>query len=127
MMRIHRYFLLFVAGSGFLWVVLGAMAGHHVFAELQASYFEKAQRYQIVHTLALFALAALPYPRLSIHLYLWTGILWIFGIVCFSGSLYIMALSSTHMLRYIVPVGGTAFLFAWLALACLIIQGERYE
>lgn len=122
----RRYFLLFVACSGFLWVMLGAMAGHHVFLALQAVYFEKAQRYQIIHTLALFILTALPY-RLSARLYFWTGILWITGIVCFSGSLYIMALCATQKLRYIVPVGGTAFLFAWLLLACLIICGESHE
>ena len=60
-----RVFLLFAALSGFWWVALGAMAGHGLFSEgLHAEYFDKAHRYQIVHTLALLVLIALP-QRLS--------------------------------------------------------------
>ena len=52
-----RVFLLFAALSGFWWVALGAMAGHGLFSEgLHAEYFDKAHRYQIVHTLALLVL-----------------------------------------------------------------------
>ena len=56
-----RLFLFFAALSGFLWVGLGALSGHGLLnAEQAAEYFDKAHRYQIVHTLALLALVALP-------------------------------------------------------------------
>ena len=68
--RTARLFLLVAALSGFLWVSLGAIAGHEVFSGLHASFFDKAHRYQIVHTLALMLLATLPL-RLPLSFCLW--------------------------------------------------------
>ena len=121
-----RVFLLFAALSGFLWVGLGAIAGHGLFGEgLYAEYFDKAHRYQIVHTLALLILIALP-QRLSPLLCRTAGFLWLLGLLAFCGSLYAMAFVPTLNVRMLVPVGGIAFLLGWTMLLSAACLGDRY-
>lgn len=121
-----RVFLLFAALSGFWWVALGAMAGHGLFSEgLHAEYFDKAHRYQIVHTLALLALVSLP-PSWPLLLRRTAGFLWILGLFAFCGSLYWMAFTATPDLRLVVPVGGIAFLLGWAMLFFAACWGERH-
>ena len=88
--RTARLFLLVAALSGFLWVSLGAIAGHEVFSGLHASFFDKAHRYQIVCTLALMLLTTLPL-RLPLSFCCDAGLCWLLGLCCFCGSLYVMA------------------------------------
>ena len=110
-----RLFLLVAALSGFLWVSLGAIAGHEVFSGLHASFFDKAHRYQIVHTLALMLLATLPL-RLPLSFCRAAGLCWL---------LYVMAFLGTEEVRYLVPVGGVAFLVGWAMLFIAACVGER--
>lgn len=44
----------------------------------------------------------------------------IFGTVIFSGSLYIITLSGIKTFGAITPIGGTAFIIAWILLAISI-------
>ena len=122
--RTARLFLLVAALSGFLWVSLGAIAGHEVFSGLHASFFDKAHRYQIVHTLALMLLATLPL-RLPLSFCRAAGLCWLLGLCCFCGSLYVMAFLGTEEVRYLVPVGGVAFLVGWAMLFIAACVGER--
>lgn len=110
-----RCFWIVFAASGLLWVILGAATGHAPLPAQAAVYFEKAQRYHIVHTLAGMVVCLAPLPWKA-----WTLTLWLAGILLFSGSLYAMALMQWP-LRYIVPIGGIAFLsgWGWLLLAGL--------
>ena len=117
-------FLLVAALSGFLWVSLGAIAGHDVFGGLHAVYFDKAHRYQIVHTLALMLLATLPL-RLSLPFCRAAGLCWLLCLCCFCGSLYVMAFLGTEEVRYLVPVGGVAFLVGWAMLFIAACAGEK--
>ena len=52
---------------------------------------------------------------------------WAFGlgILLFSGSLYLLALTGTRWLGAITPIGGTAFLIGWLAFAWYGYQSSR--
>ena len=122
--RTARLFLLVAALSGFLWVSLGAIAGPDVFGGLHAVYFDKAHRYQIVHTLALMLLATLPL-RLSLPFCRAAGLCWLLGLCCFCGSLYVMAFLGTEEVRYLVPVGGVAFLVGWAMLFIAACAGEK--
>lgn len=72
--------------------------------------WNKAVLYQFVHALALLALAALPVTRT-----LPAG-LFVAGIVLFSGSLYLLALTNVRWLGAITPLGGLCFLAGWVAL-----------
>lgn len=117
MLEKERVWLLLWALSGLLWVALGAAIGHEPLPEVAAVYFEKAHRYHIIHTLAAIAVLALPVCGKS-----WAFLLWIAGVLLFSGSLYAMALLGLP-LRYVVPVGGVAFLGGWLWLAVAGFKG----
>lgn len=72
--------------------------------------FETAVRYQMYHALALVALAALA-PQLSAPQ--WTGWLFVAGILMFSGSLYLLALTGARLLGAITPIGGVCLLAGW--------------
>jgi len=52
---------------------------------------------------------------------------WLFaiGIVLFSGSLYLLALSGQRWLGAVTPLGGVAFLAGWLALAWAALRPTR--
>lgn len=99
---------------GFLAVALGAF-GAHSLKELLARnettvIWEKAVFYHFVHTLAMLVILQLqPLPRAA-----WLGFL--VGVLVFSGSLYVLAITGIKWLGAITPVGGLAFLFGWGAL-----------
>jgi uncharacterized membrane protein YgdD (TMEM256/DUF423 family) len=72
--------------------------------------------YHLVHALGIFALALLS-ARLPSSLLPLAGGLMFAGIVLFSGSLYVLALTGARWLGAVAPLGGTAFLVAWALVA----------
>jgi len=74
------------------------------------------------HALALFGvgLLALYYPAQSAVRI--SGWLFILGILLFSGSLYVLALSGIRWLGAITPLGGVAFLAGWALLAWSMLR-----
>lgn len=103
-------------GSGcmFLAVALGAFAAHALKTKLQPdlfAIFEVGVRYHVYHALALFAVAWL--ASLEKKYAGTAGILFTVGIVIFSGSLYLLALTGQRWLGAITPIGGLAFLAGW--------------
>ena len=114
-----RTFLLLAAIGGFLAVALGAFGAHALRSRLSPdmlAVFETGVRYQMYHVLALLLVAAI-LPRLGGWLVVTAGWLFVAGIVLFSGSLYLLALTGVTMLGAITPVGGLAFLAGWACLA----------
>jgi uncharacterized membrane protein YgdD (TMEM256/DUF423 family) len=112
------YLILAGAVSGFLTVMLGAFGAHGLEASLPAKHLEwwdKAVHYQGLHSLALIAAGLL-----ALHLQkppLVAGWAFVIGILLFSGSLYIMALTGLRWLGMVTPFGGIAFLIGWIGLA----------
>ena len=84
--------------------------------------WEKAVRYQMYHGFALFFVAwAITQWRDQTKLLTYAGWIFILGIALFSGSLYILTLTSTLTvaglsLAYITPAGGVAFMIGWFML-----------
>lgn len=99
----------------FIAVTLGAFGAHALRAKLNASGFanawDKAVLYQFIHALALLFLALHGTANRGANL------LFIAGIVLFSGSLYAMSLTNVRALGAITPLGGLCFLAGWLWLA----------
>jgi uncharacterized membrane protein YgdD (TMEM256/DUF423 family) len=95
----------------FLAVALGAFGAHALKATLEAhamvDVWNKAVLYHLMHGIALLILAFLPGSN--------RGPFWLFlaGIIFFSGSLYVMALTGQHWLGAITPIGGLCFLVGW--------------
>jgi len=104
------------AVAGFLAVVLGAFGAHglkHLLAGNGTTViWEKAVFYHFIHALMLFVLA----ERKTFPAVAWWSFL--AGIVIFSGSLYLLAVTNVHWLGAITPFGGAAFLLGWGCLIC---------
>ena len=84
--------------------------------------FETGVRYQMYHALALLAVAWAVGRWESVQLE-WAGWLFLFGILVFSGSLYILVLTGQRWLGAVTPLGGLAFIAGWLLLASVVIRG----
>lgn len=113
-----RTFLLFSAFFGFTGVALGAFAAHGLKSRLSADYlaiFQTGVHYQMLHALALFGVALLS-AHLGGRLVGIAGGFFVAGILIFSGSLYLLTLTSTPVLGVITPIGGVCFLAGWLCL-----------
>jgi uncharacterized membrane protein YgdD (TMEM256/DUF423 family) len=115
-----KNFLVAAALSGFLAVALGAFGAHGLKQRLSAdllAVFQTGVQYHFYHTFALLAVGLLMLQMPTSGALRWSGILFIAGIVVFSGSLYILSLTGVRWLGAITPLGGVAFLVAWLLLA----------
>src|SRR3989442_771046 len=99
------------AGAGFLAVALGAFGAHGLKDLLAqngtAAIWDKAVFYHFIHAVMLFAIAGRK-PFLA-------GAWWSFfaGVVIFSGSLYLLAVTNWKWLGAITPFGGAGFLIGW--------------
>lgn len=114
-----RRLYLCAALAGFLAVALGAFGAHALQSRLDPAMravFETGVRYHLYHAFALFA-AAWGWARWQHRGFVVAGYLYVAGILFFSGSLYLLALTGHRALGVITPVGGLAFLAGWLCLA----------
>lgn len=102
----------------------GAFGAHGLRARLDPamlSVFETGVRYQMYHALGLLAVAgacAWRGNRLAVA----AGACFVVGILLFSGSLYLLALTGVRGLGMITPFGGVAFLAGWALLAAWALQ-----
>lgn len=95
----------------------GAFGAHGLEGKLSDKYmsvWEKAVNYQMYHGLGLILIGIIS-GTTSINVN-WAGWLLFFGIVLFSGSLYILALTQIRILGAITPIGGVLFIVGWLML-----------
>lgn len=103
------------AVSGLLAVALGAFGAHGLrdilIANSTAQTWTTAATYHLVHSVVLLFVSRIkPVPKMAA---------WCFvaGIVLFSGTLYVLAVSNLKWLGAVAPVGGFCLLAGWLALA----------
>ena len=99
------------AAAGLLAVALGAFGAHGLKPLLlqygTADIWEKAVFYHFIHAVMLFLLAGRkPFAALA-----WWSFL--AGVVIFSGSLYLLAVTNLKWLGAITPIGGLSFLLGW--------------
>ena len=114
-----RTFLLAGAVAGLVAVTFGAFGAHGLRGRLtpeMLAVFETGVRYHMYHALALLLTAAL-LPRVQGKAIVAAGWCFVGGIVLFSGSLYVMAVTGITVLGAITPIGGVAFLAGWALLA----------
>src|SRR5215472_5736181 len=119
-----RTFLLAGSIAGLIAVAFGAFGAHGLRGRLtpdMLAVFETGVRYHMYHALALLLTAAIA-PRLPGKAIVAAGWLFVAGIVLFSGSLYVLAVTGVTALGAITPIGGVAFLAGWAALAIAAMQ-----
>ena len=110
--------LFLLAGSFFCLfsVILGAFAAHGLKSRLSdyaIGIFKTAAEYQMVHGLALIAVAILIKWGINLSL---AGGFFIAGTLLFSGSLYLLALTGLKWLGPITPLGGLCFIIGWIVI-----------
>ena len=120
-----KLFLIIGAAAALAGVLLGAFGAHALKARLDGdalALWRTAVEYHFYHALGLLAvglaLAHLPGSALL----RWAGGLMLAGIALFSGSLYLLALGLPRGLGAVTPVGGAAFIAAWIAFAAAIVR-----
>ncbi len=119
----HRTFLSLGAFFGVVAVALGAFGAHglkEIVSPDAVMVFQTGVQYQMYHTLALLVVAIV-YERRPNNWIQWAAYLFIFGILFFSGSLYLItALHASGkvvptLVDIITPVGGLLFICGWLS------------
>jgi len=113
-------------GSGFcgLSVVIGAFVAHALKGKLSdygVLIFDKALFYHVFHALAILFISILEYNISELSL---NGciLLFSFGIILFSGSLYILAITEMKWLGMITPIGGIMFILGWCLLFVKVLK-----
>lgn len=109
-------------------VILGAFGAHGLKDRLDAystSVYEKAVMYHFFHALGLLIVALMPkLGYLSARQCNWVCALLLAGVVLFSGSLYILAVTRAPSWGIVTPFGGVAFIAGWLALAWMLLRNQ---
>ena len=126
-MNSERLFLALGAISAFVGVAAGAFGAHGLKSRLSSEMlviFETGVRYQMYHAFALL-IVAWASSRFPGYLLATSGWLFVIGTILFSGSLYLLSLTETRWLGAITPLGGVAFLGAWLCLAWAALKNNQ--
>ncbi|MBJ39625.1 MAG: hypothetical protein CMD83_14365 [Gammaproteobacteria bacterium] len=114
-----KYLLVIGAVYGLVGVGLGAFGAHALKARLPESglsSWDTAVQYQLIHAVVLVALGLWLTTRERLLLAEWAGWLFAAGILLFSGSIYLLVLTSARWAGPITPVGGLLFIGGWLML-----------
>src|SRR5262249_59735073 len=82
-----------------------------------AAVFQTGVQYHMYHALALLAVGLMAGPSPTSRAGGVAAWAFLIGVVLFSGSLYVLALSGVRWLGAITPFGGVAMLVGWAALA----------
>jgi uncharacterized membrane protein YgdD (TMEM256/DUF423 family) len=119
-------------GSG-LWIALAGLSGAmavaagaaatHLALPGGAGWAETASRYQLIHALALTGIGLMSRVGLGWRWpLLLAGMAFVIGTILFCGGLYARAFAGWHLVGPVVPVGGSAFILGWLALALSAVR-----
>lgn len=133
----QKRFLVFSGFSAAMAVALGAMGAHFLKSKLETGFitetnlqtFETAVKYQIYHSFAILIVVLLadrfkdkPVLSSAQPLFQKAAYCFMFGIVFFSGSLYLLStanllgLPGVRWLGPITPIGGLFFITGWILL-----------
>ena len=121
----HRGYLTTAFILAAITVALGAFGAHKLegsVTEKAVKTFETAVRYQFYHAIAL-AITGMMYKAYPNKWISTSGMFFLFGILLFSGSLYLLTLSIAiesadfGWVGPITPIGGVFFILGWVYLA----------
>ena len=111
-------------------VVIGAFAAHGLKPMMEISQqqtFETGVRYQMYHSFALILIGLLSAHIQSQHIS-YASLFFTLGIICFSGSLYALALLQMNGIvglkgvGIITPIGGVFFILGWVYSLLAVIK-----
>lgn len=116
---------------GFLAVSLGAFGAHAlkgVLDDYGTSIWHTAVQYQMFHAAGIILVGILMHPKLfgDVSPLKWAFLAMTSGILFFSGSLYLLAVTGVSVLGAITPIGGVLFLAGWTLLIIGVAKGRIY-
>ena len=119
-----KYQIIIGAFFSLMTVVLGAFGAHalkDVLDDYGQSIYNKAVLYQMFHALGILIVALMNNLFLDCSFNI---IIYFFaiGIILFSGSLYILAITKVKWLGMITPIGGMFFIIGWLILIIKLLK-----
>lgn len=103
-------------------VVIGAFGAHALKAKLSSEMlqvYKTGVEYHFYHALGLLLIGIISF-HITSGLINWSAIFIIAGIVLFSGSLYLLAITGIKWLGAITPIGGISFIVAWILLVIAV-------
>ncbi len=129
----HRYLIRIGAILGALSVMFSAFSAHFlqpIMSSKDFYSFQTAINMEFFHSIGLMILGILGkrYPTPYIN---WSGIMFIVGIVLFSGSIYLLTLAGSifdtkiSMIGLITPVGGLLLFAGWVMLLLGIPESKN--
>lgn len=105
--------------NGLLAVGLGAFMSHSLEETISTellTVFQTGVSYHMYHSLAVLAVGVLSHISPRTRLLKFSAYSFLLGIIFFSGSLYLLALTELPMIGMITPIGGIFLIFGWIAL-----------
>jgi len=123
----YKLFLILGSINAFIAVSMGAFGAHFLktkISENMLTVFQTAVQYHFYHSLGLIIIGVL---TISIKPEKYLGIagwMMFFGIILFSGSLYILSTTATRWVGIITPFGGIAFIASWVFIAIAVWKGS---
>jgi uncharacterized membrane protein YgdD (TMEM256/DUF423 family) len=120
-----KLFILLGAINMFLSIALGAFGAHGLegnVPERMLANWQTGAHYHMAHALGLLFVGLLVGRIGASAPALIGGWLLLAGIVLFSGSLYVMALTQVKALGAITPIGGVSFLIGWALIATAAVK-----
>lgn len=106
-------------------VALGAFGAHGLKSRLtedMMSVYQTGVQYHFFHALGLILVGIIAFHLPSSTWLRWSGWTMLIGILIFSGSLYLLAITQTRWLGMLTPIGGLAFIVSWLLLAIAVMD-----
>jgi uncharacterized membrane protein YgdD (TMEM256/DUF423 family) len=110
-----KIYLVIGTVSAMLAVILGAFAAHGLknqLSEQLLAVFQTGVQYQMYHSLGLILLVLIAQFMPSAQL-VWSAGFMSAGIMLFSGSLYLLAITGIKWFGPVTPIGGLCFIIAW--------------
>jgi uncharacterized membrane protein YgdD (TMEM256/DUF423 family) len=124
--------LVLVCLSGMLALILGAFGAHGLkphLSDYQQMVYEKGISYQFYHTLAALV-ACLLFEVKHFKYLLTAAVFFLVGILCFSGSLYVLATADLTgfpkaIAGPVTPIGGLFFILGWATLLYAVVKNVQ--
>ncbi len=107
-------------------VMLGAFAAHGLkskLSDIALNTFQTGVQYQMYHALALMLFSLLAKSGIPLN---WASGFIVSGIILFSGSLYLLALTGIKFFGPITPLGGMCFIFGWCLFVYQLFQSSKF-
>ncbi|PRX52179.1 DUF423 domain-containing protein [Salegentibacter salegens] len=124
----NRKFLITGAIFGLLAVIIGAFGAHGLkplLDEAARESFETGVKYQMYHALLFLLVGSFNFTKFRFQKSIF--FLLLFGVICFSGSIYLLATNNLTPIDFtgialVTPLGGTLLIAAWIFLLVEFIK-----